>query len=497
MGILTQTNYKQSPDNTRIHLEHEPEDKDSFSKMLAAGIDIREMSPTCTPEGQVASRLHHEDLHHMIERNDNLERPAPPSDGPWSSPILPPHGNHHLHPHHNPHRHHPLPPMPERDYHQPYPLPPPSSALLSGHPNQVGTICEICKGSITDEYVYSVEKNRVFHEQCLTCAECRVPLHDGNPPIEHNGLLLCSHHFHSKFAPVGTQCSRCGVELQFGDTTMFIKPLWFHEDCFRCHECDVKLKKGESFGKIDGIPYCQMHFSQYSQINYGSPFQSTPPHLSMPLQGQFHPHPPTPGFEGGQHLYPHYHGDFGPAIPTHGHPQGLVPQNHPQGLPQGQEFFGTAEPMLKKRRGRKKRKAEGFQGMNGYVPNGYPAPDGPDSGKKRARTSFKHNQLRIMKGHFQINQNPDSRELKMLAQKTGLDKKVLQVWFQNARAKWRRNKSESMGGTESSNAPCSVQTGLKPGPSSSGSGSSTTHMSDDGGSYFNSVVMGEISPSSI
>ena len=46
---------------------------------------------------------------------------------------------------------------------------------------------------------------------------------------------------------------------------------------------------------------------------------------------------------------------------------------------------------------------------------------------KRARTSFKHHQLRVMKSHFQINQNPDSRELKMLSQKTGLDKKVLQV----------------------------------------------------------------------
>ena len=46
---------------------------------------------------------------------------------------------------------------------------------------------------------------------------------------------------------------------------------------------------------------------------------------------------------------------------------------------------------------------------------------------KRARTSFKHHQLRIMKAHFQVNQNPDSRELKMLSQKTGLDKKVLQV----------------------------------------------------------------------
>lgn len=66
-----------------------------------------------------------------------------------------------------------------------------------------------------------------------------------------------------------------------------------------------------------------------------------------------------------------------------------------------------------------------------------------------------------MKSYFAINQNPDAKDLKQLAQKTGLSKRVLQVkqrntitirslithftnifakvWFQNARAKWRRN----------------------------------------------------------
>ncbi|GIX85407.1 hypothetical protein CEXT_717591 [Caerostris extrusa] len=58
---------------------------------------------------------------------------------------------------------------------------------------------------------------------------------------------------------------------------------------------------------------------------------------------------------------------------------------------------------------------------------------------KRMRTSFKHHQLRTMKSYFAINQNPDAKDLKQLAQKTGLSKRVLQVWFQNARAKWRRN----------------------------------------------------------
>merc|ERR1719400_1283028 len=55
--------------------------------------------------------------------------------------------------------------------------------------------------------------------------------------------------------------------------------------------------------------------------------------------------------------------------------------------------------------------------MGGYPP--HPGMEGQmDHGKsKRARTSFKHHQLRIMRSHFQINQNPDSRELKMLSQK--------------------------------------------------------------------------------
>ena len=48
---------------------------------------------------------------------------------------------------------------------------------------------------------------------------------------------------------------------------------------------------------------------------------------------------------------------------------------------------------------------------------------------KRMRTSFKHHQLRTMKSYFALNQNPDAKDLKQLAQKTGLSKRVLQVRF--------------------------------------------------------------------
>ncbi|CAB4030519.1 LIM homeobox Lhx9-like isoform X2 [Paramuricea clavata] len=57
---------------------------------------------------------------------------------------------------------------------------------------------------------------------------------------------------------------------------------------------------------------------------------------------------------------------------------------------------------------------------------------------KRVRTSFKQHQLLIMKAYFALNHNPDSKDLKQLSIKTGLSKRVLQVWFQNARAKYRR-----------------------------------------------------------
>lgn len=96
---------------------------------------------------------------------------------------------------------------------------------------------------------------------------------------------------------------------------------------------------------------------------------------------------------------------------------------------------------------------------------------------KRMRTSFKHHQLRTMKTYFAINQNPDAKDLKQLAQKTGLSKRVLQVWFQNARAKWRRNimrQEGSQGGSGANpNGPPSV------GSTIMADGNSLSHQSLD------------------
>jgi len=47
--------------------------------------------------------------------------------------------------------------------------------------------------------------------------------------------------------------------------------------------------------------------------------------------------------------------------------------------------------------------------------------------RKRMRSSFKQQQLKVMKAYFGLNQNPDSKELKDIAARTGLLTRVIQV----------------------------------------------------------------------
>ena len=64
---------------------------------------------------------------------------------------------------------------------------------------------------------------------------------------------------------------------------------------------------------------------------------------------------------------------------------------------------------------------------------------------KRIRTSFKNSQLQAMKDLFDVDKNPDSYTLNKLSKEIDLSKRVLQVWFQNARAKHRKESGSQPG----------------------------------------------------
>ena len=222
--------------------------------------------------------------------------------------------------------------------------------------------------------------------------------------------------------------------------------------------CDAVLRKGDFYAIVDERLYCQKHYERIQNVPPPPPqppFPTPPNHrVPPPLPHGFRPppHHPMQQLPMGPHdeamfPYPPGGGDFPhPPFEPGWFPPGTeyMPGMGPGGLhgpplPGGGEFspFENNNEPKKKRPGRKRRpkvnvESAAFAAMNGYsgsVEGTFPpGMDGGAAGKaKRARTSFKHHQLRIMKAHFQINQNPDSRELKMLSQKTNLDKKVLQV----------------------------------------------------------------------
>ena len=258
-------------------------------------------------------------------------------------------------------------------------------------------------------------------------------------PCENHIKVMCyisNFVFYRIFA---NKCFRCSMKIQASDLVMKVRHCLFHVDCFRCKVCDAPLKKGDYFGMFEDVPYCQLHYELIMSSTCGS-HSSMKPHnqsLHAPLgpdhlveEGNYMSGP-VPSSEFMQHpgvgAFPHFPLQGGEAPPPGWFPGPPIDGFSMSDFP----YDNNNEPRLKKQRGRKKRKVETFEAINGYLEaGGYPPGldgSGGQGKTKRARTSFKHHQLRIMKQHFTINQNPDSRELKMLSQKTQLDKKVLQV----------------------------------------------------------------------
>ncbi|XP_031348784.1 protein apterous-like isoform X2 [Photinus pyralis] len=211
------------------------------------------------------------------------------------------------------------------------------------------------------------------------------------------------------------RCARCQATILSSELVMRARELVFHVHCFSCAVCNSPLTKGDHFGMRDGAVLCKLHFDIPLSEPTSHGIYSGPMHYPSPF--------PSPEFHSCTPLPP----------PTPIEPVGKVPF-----------FNGTPTPRQKGRpRKRKPKDLESMTASLDYLDMSFGrSPGGPGMGSnqrtKRMRTSFKHHQLRTMKSYFSINHNPDAKDLKQLSQKTGLPKRVLQVWFQNARAKWRR-----------------------------------------------------------
>ncbi|XP_060084960.1 LIM/homeobox protein Awh-like [Ylistrum balloti] len=61
---------------------------------------------------------------------------------------------------------------------------------------------------------------------------------------------------------------------------------------------------------------------------------------------------------------------------------------------------------------------------------------------KRVRTTFTEDQVQVLQANFHLDSNPDGQDLERIAQITGLSKRVTQVWFQNSRARQKKQQQQ-------------------------------------------------------
>ncbi|CAH1271042.1 LHX9 [Branchiostoma lanceolatum] len=273
--------------------------------------------------------------------------------------------------------------------------------------------CGGCGEKIQDRFfLHAVD--RQWHSACLKCCECDVRLDceltcfskDGRiycredyyrwdtcdvrldcelTCFSKDGRIYCREDYYRRFAV--QRCGRCHLGITAREMVMRARDSVYHLTCFTCVTCDKALTTGDEFGMQGSAIYCRYHYETFmrSDGRYGAAMGSKPlPHS------------------------PYYHS------------------------PGGVSYRG---------RPRKRGDSDSYCSVPGSSDNENDLDlDGHGATKtKRIRTSFKHHQLRTLKSYFAINHNPDSKDLQQLAQKTGLTKRVLQVWFQNARAKHRRN----------------------------------------------------------
>ncbi|ELW48535.1 LIM/homeobox protein Lhx2 [Tupaia chinensis] len=336
-------------------------------------------------------------------------------------------------------------------------------------------LCAGCGGKISDRY-YLLAVDKQWHMRCLKCCECKLNLESELTCFSKDGSIYCKEDYYRRFSV--QRCARCHLGISASEMVMRARDLVYHLNCFTCTTCNKMLTTGDHFGMKDSLVYCRLHFEALLQGEYRPRVlgwaQQEPTRWVCPTtmawalcrrgdRGSARAQAPGPIWR-----------------PT---TLGAQPRR-----PLAKSVALGDSPAEERRRFITGRWVKGGIGVwevvrkftcclcvaspalscnendAEHLDRDQPYPSSQKT--KRMRTSFKHHQLRTMKSYFAINHNPDAKDLKQLAQKTGLTKRVLQVWFQNARAKFRRNllRQENTGVDKSTDA--ALQTGTPSGPAS-------------------------------
>ncbi|NXS56437.1 LHX5 protein, partial [Brachypteracias leptosomus] len=221
--------------------------------------------------------------------------------------------------------------------------------------------------------------DRAWHIKCVQCCECKCNLTE--KCFSREGKLYCKNDFFRRF---GTKCAGCSQGISPSDLVRKARNKVFHLNCFTCMVCNKQLSTGEELYIIDENKFvCKEDYLNSPSLKEGSlnsVSSCTDRSLSPDLQ----------------------------------------------------------DPMQDDTKETDNSTSSDKETTNNEN-------EEQNSGTKRRgpRTTIKAKQLETLKAAFAATPKPTRHIREQLAQETGLNMRVIQVWFQNRRSKERRMKQLS------------------------------------------------------
>ncbi|NXG77066.1 LHX5 protein, partial [Baryphthengus martii] len=218
-----------------------------------------------------------------------------------------------------------------------------------------------------------------WHIKCVQCCECKCNLTE--KCFSREGKLYCKNDFFRRF---GTKCAGCSQGISPSDLVRKARNKVFHLNCFTCMVCNKQLSTGEELYIIDENKFvCKEDYLNSPSLKEGSlnsVSSCTDRSLSPDLQ----------------------------------------------------------DPMQDDTKETDNSTSSDKETTNNEN-------EEQNSGTKRRgpRTTIKAKQLETLKAAFAATPKPTRHIREQLAQETGLNMRVIQVWFQNRRSKERRMKQLS------------------------------------------------------
>ncbi|NXV91791.1 LHX5 protein, partial [Calonectris borealis] len=221
--------------------------------------------------------------------------------------------------------------------------------------------------------------DRAWHIKCVQCCECKCNLTE--KCFSREGKLYCKNDFFRRF---GTKCAGCSQGISPSDLVRKARNKVFHLNCFTCMVCNKQLSTGEELYIIDENKFvCKEDYLNSPSLKEGSlnsVSSCTDRSLSPDLQ----------------------------------------------------------DPMQDDTKETDNSTSSDKETTNNEN-------EEQNSGTKRRgpRTTIKAKQLETLKAAFAATPKPTRHIREQLAQETGLNMRVIQVWFPNRRSKERRMKQLS------------------------------------------------------